>query len=233
MRASKNIDYYRGILVRPRHLKDIYEILCRYSGKLPALSVRCVDGLNLTPETLEDLLGVQNHGTTRIDTIHLKTDYSSSAIISVTLGPYSFHDKSISFDATGDKDDVVAIMSQMDDLVRGCFPWYSYLAIQAFMYSILIGFWPLFIGIVALLRNHDILCSWNSYSIILLVGVLFVGAPLLFRFIFPISIFTLGDGEKQEHKYESRRRLIFQGILLALFVGIVGSIIASRLLNQH
>lgn len=235
MRAEKKIVYQRAIIVRPRHLKDICELITRYSDKAPVLAVECTDGLKLSPVTLDELLELPNYSVSRIISIQLRTSYSNDPDISVVLGSYA-GDVHIIIDASGNKDEIVGILGQLDEIVRDCFPWYSRIVSNNFFWIYLLFVLMLITGADVIAYHFGLFTKTVFFPIIVISWLMFMTASFLSSWllhsIFPAYLFTIGDGERQESQYENRRRFISQGIVVALFVGIAGSIIASFLVRH-
>jgi hypothetical protein len=246
MRAEKKINYNRAILIKPRHLKDIYDVITRHSSDAPQVSVVCDDDLKLSPEILDDILEIPNNTQSRIRYIHFTTPGFKLPDISVWLGPI-IPESNVTIDikASGNKDDVVAIVSQIEQVVSDCFPWYASIATLvvldwlAFLSGIL-GFVLVVLSIFNLLSNLSIHHTY-FYGIQLMtftfpIGLLLLVTPPLLRFMFPKYMFLIGDGIRQEATYDNRRKVIIHVIVFGLLISIVGGIIVSLVLKvfmQH
>jgi hypothetical protein len=236
MKAVKTEDgreYERAILVTARNLREVREVLRSHTGQELALAVQYADGAKATPETLEQLLEIANPEPFPIESIQVKTARGTDPSIWVRFGGKPGAKGTASYRVSGNKDEVFAVVTKLDIIVKECFPWYSELASMSVLRAVAAFGYGLAVAAVAIILIRGLAVhQWSYGAPLLALAILLVFAAPILRAMFPRCLFAFGDGELQEAKYARRRKVFSRGVLYAVLLAIFGGIFAAYQLRD-
>jgi hypothetical protein len=172
------------------------------------------------------------------ETISIVVPNMQSIQVTITFQAYPtiFWNASMTYAITyrvqGDNDrDVFYLGELIEEIVLNTRPWYSPLAYISFPALYLIVFLP-YLALYWILVIVDIIDrTESSASAGMLLNFLFVimliyfAAEFVRNKIFPIGVFSIGDGIKRQGQLEVVRNLLFAGTILPILIGLFLKII--------
>lgn len=193
------------------------------------------DGSSVSTESIEEVLDLPNSPKRKITSISIDTPYFFRRIkASVSLKDDSY--RPVSYDLSGDYEEVITLADRLDDRLPGLRQWYSPLTRYSFFGILAVTCGVVFFSAYAFAAVDyfypDFLAGEESEKIDTgltgLVGVLFfltVGVCLLLDWfrkkLFPVGTFAIGQGVDRYNRLTNIRNTILTGVVLAGVVGFV------------
>ena len=232
MNVNYSEELSQAFVVGPDELKKLVELLEKRIGTV-SISADCIDNIQREFTTVKDLIDYENPKSKMICRIYLSAseDFGKSATI-------AFRDSSsfsggVSLSITAREDVVLRLKDKIFDIVAGTRPWYNPLTrffdlanIKHWIVYILFVF--VVITLTALMafkfgfisdskegieRRNEVRLFITFPSIIfLIVCFTFLSKP--FKWLFPLAVFTIGQGES---RFETLKRVQW-GVVISFAV---------------
>ena len=231
MRNRKRKEFKKAFVLTPTALKGMIRNIAIPEEDL-TYSVRCVDGSNLHPGSLEAIFALPNPRSRAINQISI-----GRRLVAKRLGPdidITFEDSDfipISYAIDGEDLEVMQLSRVIEDHLEPMLQAYSIVSvgIPAQLAGIAL-FWiggALFgLGAGLLARGHKPLgiALLMFGAAISMIG-LFAGR--IRSSLFPAGVFCVGDGQARFERSASIRKQLGLAAVIALIIGIIASVIAN------
>ena len=234
-----------SIIVNEEELKSLISFLDSQYTQIEIVA-KCNDGSTLTTSKIEDVINFENSKYRKIEVIEISfgKPYSQGGNIEFN-GKYRFL-RTCSF-TVKDNDDAKAlkVSKEIETRFDECKTWYS--LITKFPPSISISIIYLMIWIPNLWIKvfSNTYKSSPNFSIIDLVNIIGILSPAFLLYVvsinyldkvwawlFPRVWFDIGKQKVAFQKRAKIRSWVFGGVILALIIGVLASVIATLITNQ-
>lgn len=229
---DKNIKYsstlWQAFVIDGRKLKRLVKLLEHQIGSA-TFSVDFAHNVSYRYETVEELLNYENAKSKEIEriSIHAKSDdYSKSAVV---LFHKAMGVPSVAISLEVSHDALRTLLDEIHDMIRGMRPWYDGLARWPYLYSLVITALVMVMEIPWFTEYMKEYISGTTENfagetrdmILALCALLFAGVMWwsfynLLRFVFPSSVYAIGQG-----KDRFNRMKWFHGIILTVTIALV------------
>lgn len=231
MEAKSKFDAPHAFILTSSQAKKLWDIFYSYNLIVYA-TVSCSDGMIRKFDSCENLMMFENSKRSEI----LSIEFSAKGNEPYMYSEISFGERyhlPISGYIHGEESKVSELRTKILDVIESTKAWYSWLSKFDLFY-----FWmPLFIisGIIFNLTNVTksssealplkaaILGLVILVSIVGIISLLIWGTSFLKKRFFPISAFSIGQGESRVHHLEQIRWVVIVGFI----VGVVSSIVTT------
>lgn len=239
MRATTEKYLSKAYACKPKDLHRLVHIAFRENNAL-RYEVECTDGSSLYPQTLDELLSLSNPAARAINKLTIRSGRKADTSILFVL---ENDDSSTGFySVEGDDKDVYIISRDIEECLDAMTQHFSFFSVgeHTDLFSPILLYLCggtslalLILIFVELLKrpleSHEMAKLMN----IILVWALFLVFSLFFtkirKNLFPPVSFCIGDGENRFERNSSRRKQLGFSAIVALCVGIIGSLIANAL----
>lgn len=202
-----------------------------------AYSVDFSDGTSRTFNSLEGVLVLPNSSKRRITSLSLSTPYFYGPI-RASIRFRQDRSLAVNYDLTGDDKEVLSLSDTLDEYVLGVRQWYSALtrlSVAGFLVLLYGGVWVVGNLVVAadylfpsLLPIESASSSETSigqqglvYGVLLAAFVVAWLFDWLFKKVFPVSTFAIGQGTERHKRLGTGRAIFLTGVLLPIPVGLL------------
>jgi hypothetical protein len=204
---------------------------------------QCNDGSSMTTSELDDIINFENPNSRKIESLEINFGKSYSQGGKVEFGGGIFL-STCNFTVT-ETDDAKAlkVAKEIEHRFEECRPWYSNLGkyfiygLGAFMLTLLSIFVTAlyledFKGNEAMLSSKMIIGLFQGLAlgaILSLIGIYLIKGWV---WVFPKVWFDIGKQKAELQMRIKVRNFIFVGVIVALILGVIGSIIATLITNR-
>ena len=220
VKYSKNLT--QAFIAGPSELTKLTELLQDRIGKVE-IHADCADNLSRQFETVDDLISYENPKSKEIRCIHLRVSSnhildSSSIVLPSTDG--------ISIQFTESEDVVSVIRDDILDILAGMRPWYNMLSlINSYPAPVFTYFVACLVALSVDLWLYEYSSKIGVAGIIMglicvIPAILFL-LHKLFNFLFPLQVFTIGQGELRFKDKEWVRWGVVIGFPISLAAGLI------------
>lgn len=201
--------------------------------------IKLSDDSKIETNDINELVNEQNSKTRSIENINIAAkNQNSSNEIEVLLGSSYFQTSTISYSITGDSRDWVYLTaSKIEERIKNLKQWYSFFTsvdsrgIEFIVFLFLFGF----ITLQPKKEVRDDISLIEYGKVVAIIIAVLAIAYLIYRFIkygynylFPITVFRIGEGIKRYDAIIDLRSKIFWGIFVALLISIISGLILLK-----
>ena len=244
MKTTKGKRFSKAYACTPQDLRRLVEVAFGGDSSL-RYEVECIDGSTLYPQVLDELLGLNNPAARAINKIIIRSSYQTDISIRFVLEnePSS---STAQYSVEGDDKDVYIISRDIEECLDAMTQRFSFIAVgffPAYMAPVLLGYFggacvllPLIFIVQELQKSTSDHHKITRLILFTVVGILISIFSRYFTKmranLFPAVSFRIGDGENRFERSSSRRKQLGFSALVALSLGIVGSLIASAITQR-
>ncbi len=240
MKGALTKSYNFSLIITPKTIQSVNDVIAGLC-KSVAYQIKTTDGAEYALDNIDNVLSYSNPSSRKIEKLKIKgnKEDSKSFIYSdyeVLLFDNSLYDKSaiISIRDAEEKD-IVFFEQRIDELIKGARAPYWWLYKSGFYWCIGIVLY-LILATIILTNTDNVDASNKVYNILILQGV--CGACMAFSmyvlkkaisYFYPESCFCIGAQNEFNEKRQRLRKIVFITVILTLFLGIISSLIASKI----
>ncbi len=236
MEVKTNFAAKQAFILNVEHVRKIWGTFEAARLKVHA-SAMCSDGMHRKFETCDQLSGYENSRRSSIESLEI----SARSLEPYTIAKISFGERfsaPISFSMSGEEDCVSETRSKIADVIEDTKAWYSWLSTFELFY-----FWMPLILLTLMILNlttpssggaHQALplkAAFVSLAILLTAtGVLVLSIwtiSWLKRRYFPVSTFSIGQGQSRHHHLEQVRWVVIVGLAIGVISSVVTTLVTA------
>jgi hypothetical protein len=239
MQAEKRVTLNIAFVLSKRDLTKLNEIIRDYLGSNATVTFRGTCGENTTL-TWDSIGPLQDYTNPRKKSIRKLVISGSSENfkkrVSVVLGRMFPLDRNLQIEVSGDgvpQPTVENTFQSLEETCEGMMPWYSWVATVSLLmsFSVLSGLATVILiimhtakgGIISQLFQTGgsglVGLFWYMTTVFAGIGLLHIGRS----YVFPLSSFTIGQGEKRH----SNGELLRLSVIAAFFVNVIAGIVVG------
>lgn len=238
MDIEAELSLTQAFVLTESHITQIWKVL-KDNGMTVTMTVKYSDDTTRTFDTHQAIGQNANTRRCRIVSVNIigrrrPTSFGRSA--DIFFGDRFFKSISLSIDA--EEHIAIPLRTEIGDIIAGTRAWYSPVAVRPLLVAVFCCLYVPLIFFATMAGNLDDQPSHSSFHVAVIEFIeitgalsmllaLFFGIYKLLKFLFPIKSFLIGQGVEQYRILENVR----WGIVIALVVGLVSSIIGSLTLQ--
>lgn len=222
------------IIVSADDLKELSKMLSSNFEELE-YTISTKDGARYTLNSLDEVLSYSNPDNRKIQRLCVRGRRRNSVnfihpSISISLLDKSVYTKSCELEITQlDETEICYYSQRMNEFTKRITAPYRWLHKPVFNWIVGILFYILSAILCSLYIDNakivSVILLRHGIPIICMIFSVIVTEKIIFR-LFPECCFVIGEQKKQKDKIDKRKKLVFVTIILALVIGVLGSIIA-------
>ena len=228
----------QAFILDEERIKDLVNVLQKHVGE-PSISVTCADEATRTFDDAESLFQYQNSKNRMITFLSLQSVHPERKTIAIVEVASRFgifeplKTPSTLIGVSGTEERASTIVGAIEEILRGSRPWYSYISTRSEYFwwvLFLILLWFPFVKI-GLLSPTDIVVG--EYVTLAGGAIVFAWVTLKsVRFLFPASVFLIGQEKTRHETKEWARRFIVGAIFLSVvapfFKTLIGFFVSTE-----
>ena len=223
-------DFKKTFVLTRDDVKKVWERTAAL-GLTVAATIHCSDGIIREFSSLDDLLAYENAPSGKITSLIIFGDNQRGATVA-KVEFFEAYQRTVRASYDGEEAQLLDWKRGISDLVDGMLPWYRAIA-QIDVSEVCLGAGLGLIGLSIVVPDSFRIGAAKSLLVsagcILALGAVVLGVVFrrFFNRWFPVSTFALGQGVR---RFEDDEKIRW-GIIVALLIGIVGSIISAPLIS--
>lgn len=234
MHSTKLLSISSRFALRSNVIEGIIEAI-QGDGGTASISVSCTEGLTLKPSSSKELLGIPNHGESKITGLEISSNGANNQV-SVKFSALGFADP-ISVYVSGEADDVIRLSAKLKGLVSqakdGWWPKSVGLIVEERFYLLPVS---MFASLLAIWAEFRLGLAGHSFGYFLAMGILFwavIGFVMatitwaLAEKVYVRGVFLIGAGEQEYETLKFRRQqlsiwTVVAGLISAFAFALIG-----------
>lgn len=231
MLNRKQKEITKAFAVTPTALRAMLDAVVTADDDVSIL-VKCRDGSELRPESLEEILRLPNPSSRAIERMSLRVNRGMTLNIEIDF--MNDHMTPISYAVSGQDLEVLQVSQTLDDHLEPMIQRYSLMCVfpsnlYLVMTALLCGSLLLGVALGRIFAKGPTVAS--NVMLATSIGLVTLSAiyGTIRRNIFPVGSFRIGDGEERFQRSVSARKQLGPALILALIMGIIASVVANKI----
>lgn len=253
MKTNIDPSINHSLIIEEDDLRDLFHEIISYcqDEKDLTITAECINGKSYETNNIEDIISLSNPNSEKIKSISIcannefRFKYESLPYIKLNISTDYYQPPAKLIIKSNDHKQAESIKDRLEKKLKHIKPslFYDYFArtsvwIMVWVLSLMINIVLTFSRTFGLLKDSqplNLFITVHTFNIISLSIVFFIiflyGLELLKQKLFPKVFFLLGKQKKEMKKIEAIRNFIISVIIFGLIIGVLASIIATKLMQ--